>query len=76
MVLSTLCGTAKLIQERNMNFSEMISRVATKGGITEEGVNVLNKDLPAIFNNVFTRTLTKHEQVKKMVCQKVEKIVG
>ncbi len=76
MVISTLFGTAKLLREKNMTFSEMISRVATKGGITEEGVQVLNNGLPEIFNDVFTKTLAKHEHVKKLVSQDVEKIIG
>lgn len=76
MLVSTLFGTAKLLRDKNMNFSEMISRVATKGGITEEGVNVLNNGLPAIFNEVFTQTLAKHEHVKQLVSQKVKKIIG
>jgi len=76
MVISTLFGTAKLLREKNMKFSEMISRVATKGGITEEGVKVINDGLPAIFNDVFNKTLTKHEHLKKMVSQEADKIFG
>ena len=67
MVVSTLLGTAKLLAERNMEFSELIDRVATKGGITEEGVKVLNRHLPAVFDEVFEKTLTKHETMKEMV---------
>ena len=76
MVISTLFGTAKLLREKNMTFSEMTSRVATKGGITEEGVQVLNHGLPGIFNDVFTKTLAKHEHVKQLVSQEVKKIIG
>jgi pyrroline-5-carboxylate reductase len=67
MVVSTLLGTAKLLAERNMGFSELIDRVATKGGITEEGVKVLNRHLPVVFDEVFEKTLAKHETVKEMV---------
>ncbi|MFO8148115.1 MAG: pyrroline-5-carboxylate reductase dimerization domain-containing protein [Gillisia sp.] len=76
MVVSTLLGTAKLLKDKKMNFSELISRVATKGGITEEGVQVLNHGLPDIFNDVFAKTLAKHEHVKQLVSQDVEKIIG
>jgi pyrroline-5-carboxylate reductase len=50
-----------------MEFFELIDRVATKGGITEEGVKVLNRHLPAVFDEVFEKTLAKHETVKEMV---------
>jgi pyrroline-5-carboxylate reductase len=63
MVISTLYGTAKLL-ERNMGFREMIERVATKGGITEEGVKALDVGLPAVFDKAFTDTLAKHETIK------------
>ena len=67
MVISTLLGTTKLLAERNMGFSELIDRVATKGGITEEGVKVLNRHLPAVFDEVFEKTLAKHKTMKEMV---------
>lgn len=67
MAVSTLFGTAKIMAEKGIGFSEMIKRVATKGGITEEGVNVLNQHLPAAFDEVFQKTLAKHANVKKMI---------
>ena len=67
MVISTLFGTAKLLLEREMSFSQMISRVATKGGITEEAVKVLNRGLPSTFDEVYYRTLNKHNHVKELV---------
>lgn len=67
MVVSTLFGTAKVMAEKGIGFSEMIRRVATKGGITEEGVKVLNNHLPVVFDEVFDRTLSKHDLVKDMI---------
>jgi len=67
MVVSTLLGTAKLLAEKGFGFSELIDRVATKGGITEEGVKVLNTQLPEIFDDVFRVTLSKHDQVKELI---------
>jgi pyrroline-5-carboxylate reductase len=63
MVVSTLFGTSKVMMEKGIGFSEMIRRVATKGGITEEDVNVLNHHLPSTFDEVFQKTLTKHAHV-------------
>ena len=67
LVVSTLFGTAKFMTEKGIGFSELIGRVATKGGITEEGVKVLNNRLPAVFDEVFLNTLSKHGVVKEMI---------
>ena len=67
MVVKTLYGTSKLIHDRKMSFSETLERVATKGGITEEGAKVLQKRLPEVFKEVFQKTLEKHETVKAKI---------
>ena len=67
MVVSTLFGTAKLLAQKKIGFSEMIHRVATKGGITEKGVKVLNTHLPSVFDEVFHETIAKHDSVKNMI---------
>ncbi len=67
MVISTLFGTAKLLMEQALGFPELLSRVATKGGITEEATKVLNDGLPGLFDEVFSKTIGKHESVKSMV---------
>lgn len=67
LVVSTLFGAAKLMTEKGIGFPELIGRVATKGGITEEGVKVINNHLPSIFDEVFLKTLSKHDLVKEMI---------
>ena len=64
MVLITFLGTAKLLQKNKMGFDELITRVATKGGISEEGLKVLNEQLPFVFDELFEATLNKHQLVK------------
>jgi len=71
MVISTLFGTAKLLMEQGLGFPELLSRVATKGGITEEAAKVLNKGLPGLFDEVFSKTIGKHESVKSMVRERM-----
>ncbi|WP_341279712.1 pyrroline-5-carboxylate reductase dimerization domain-containing protein [Paenibacillus sp. FSL H8-0537] len=66
MVITTLYGTVKLLYEQKMRFDELVTKVATKGGITQEGVNVLRSGLPAVFDEVFERTLEKHHLIKAM----------
>lgn len=62
MVLNTMVGTGKLMMERNYSFENVVSRVATKGGITEEGANVIHKQLPEVIDELFNRTLEKRRQ--------------
>jgi pyrroline-5-carboxylate reductase len=59
-----------LLRDRNMSFQEIVGRVATKGGITEEGVKVLESKLPSVFDELFRVTLDK----RKVVNRKVEDI--
>ncbi len=71
MVIQTLAGTTKLMVEKNMEFEDIIGRVATKGGITEEGVKVLQQGLPEVFDQMFAKTLNK----RRDVAQKVEDLI-
>ena len=59
MLLGTVRGTANYLLERDVTFEELVSRVATKGGITEEGTKVINVKLPEIISEIFARTIEK-----------------
>lgn len=65
MVTETLYGTAKLLQEKDMGFEDVINQVATKGGITEEGLKVLGEKILPIFDEIFEITLKKYEITEK-----------
>jgi len=65
MAMQTLYGTAKLLIEENMNFDEIIYRVATKGGMTEEGAKILFGELPAVFQKTFASMGQKRETVTR-----------
>ncbi len=67
MVIETLYGTARLLARGGLGFGDLIANVATKGGITEEGMRCLEAELPALFDNVFAATLGKHEMVKRIL---------
>jgi len=62
MVLNTMVGTGKLMLEKNYSFENVVSRVATKGGITEEGTKVIHEQLPEVIDELFNRTLEKRRQ--------------
>jgi pyrroline-5-carboxylate reductase len=64
MVIKTLYGTSKLLYERKLGFENLMSSVATKGGITEAGLEILEVEMPEIFNKLFVTTSEKHEKLK------------
>ena len=51
--------------ERDVNPGDLISRVATRGGISEEGVKILDARLPGAFNDLLKATLGKRALVLK-----------
>jgi pyrroline-5-carboxylate reductase len=50
--------------DKDTGFEELIKRVATPGGITGEGVKILDRALPAVFDDVFQTTLAKREKLR------------
>jgi pyrroline-5-carboxylate reductase len=69
MVVETLYGTGKLLLEKEMTFEQLINRVATKGGITEEGTKIIDAKLPEMINELFEKTLEK----RKMTTENAQK---
>jgi len=71
MLLNTIKSTSELMLEKNMSFNEVVERVATKGGITEEGTKVIYELFPITAQILFENTLSKRKQTSK----KVEKLL-
>jgi pyrroline-5-carboxylate reductase len=67
LVIKTLFGTSKLLNEVNPNFDDTVARVATKGGATEVGVLVLESKIPAVFEEVFNKTLERQRMRKQKI---------
>ena len=59
MVLNTMCATGDLMLEKKLSFGDVVSRVATKGGITEEGAKVIYGRFPETAGLLFEKTLEK-----------------
>ncbi|MBQ6271507.1 MAG: NAD(P)-binding domain-containing protein [Clostridiales bacterium] len=59
MVLQTMCATGELMLQKNMSFEDVVTRVATKGGITEEGTKVVYEEFPDTADLLFKKTLEK-----------------
>ncbi|MBO7450527.1 MAG: NAD(P)-binding domain-containing protein [Clostridiales bacterium] len=59
MVLNTLSATSDLMLQKKMTFKEVVDRVATKGGITEVGSQVIYEKFPPTSDEMFEKTLEK-----------------
>lgn len=67
MLVETMLGTATLLASEQLRFDQLISQVATKGGITEEGLHVLGKILPQGFDELFQRSQAKHDALREKI---------
>jgi len=65
MVLETLMGAAMFLNDGRTTIEGLRSMVATKGGITEEGLKVLEERMPAVFDEVMERTASKQAAMRK-----------
>lgn len=72
MVLSTLTATGELMLEKNMDFEDVVERVATKGGITAVGADIIYERFPQVTDEMFEKTLEK----RRMTAQAAQKAFG
>ncbi len=67
LVKETLAGTVELLANDGCGFSEIVERVATKGGITEEGVKVIKREIPAMYDDLLEATSVKRGIVREKI---------
>jgi len=68
MLLGAVRGTANYLLEEDVTFEELVRRVATKGGITEEGTTkVINLKMPEIISEILARTTEKMRVITENV---------
>lgn len=48
MLLRTMVATGDLMLEKDLSFNDVVTRVATKGAITEEGTKVIYEMFPPV----------------------------
>ena len=65
MVLQTMIATGELMLKKNMSFEDVVKRVATPGGITEEGTKVVYAQFPETARELFEKTLQKRAETSK-----------
>lgn len=70
MVLNTMCATGELMLEKKLSFSDVVSRVATKGGITEEGTKVIYEQFTGTADRLFEKTLEK----RRLTAERTEEL--
>lgn len=65
MLMRTVHGSAAFFLAESTGFDRVIERVATKGGITEEGVKVIDAAFPPVVREIFAKTIEKRALVTK-----------
>lgn len=75
LVIPTLSGTARLLDERGYTMETILRRVATPGGITEEGAKLLQSEMPGVYDTLIQRTLAKHGLVKTTVRSEADRLL-
>lgn len=72
MVLNTLSATGDLMLAKDLSFDDVVERVATKGGITEEGTRVIYDMFPSAADEMFNKTLNKRRLTAEKAGQAFE----
>ena len=72
MVLNTMSATGDFMLNKDMAFEDVIARVATPGGITEEGTKVIFDRFPGTADELFDKTLAK----RKATADKAAELFG
>ncbi len=76
MVAETMLGTALMLADGRSSPEMLAERVATKGGITEQGLKVLKGELPGTFDRVFEATGRKRAAVRSAMTGATEPQLG
>ncbi|MCR5251887.1 MAG: prephenate dehydrogenase/arogenate dehydrogenase family protein [Lachnospiraceae bacterium] len=69
MVLNTMSATGDLMLQKGLSFEEVVSRVATKGGITEVGSAIIYDSFPPTAEEMFCKTLEKRKQTAEKAAE-------
>jgi len=73
MVLNTMSATGDLMLQKDLSFNDVVTRVATKGGITEEGTKVIYDMFPSAADEMFNKTLEKRRLTAEKAAASFEK---
>ena len=73
MVLNTMSATGDLMIQKDLSFNDVVTRVATKGGITEKGTKVIYDMFPSAADEMFNKTLEKRRLTAEKAAASFEK---
>lgn len=67
MIRHTAAATCHLLQQQGLSFDDVIARVSTPGGITADGIKVLDEQMAGVWEQVIETTIVKEEAKKAKV---------
>lgn len=70
LVKETVVGTAEMLSRDGCSFEEIVTEVATKGGITEEGVKIIDRETPPVYDHLLEATAAKRKLVREKIKNK------
>jgi pyrroline-5-carboxylate reductase len=73
-LLETIYGTARFYREKNISFNDTLKRVATKGGLTETGSQVLMKFLPNVYDEMFDQIMQRRNVTAAKLNEELKKL--
>lgn len=69
-----LIGLGKLLEKDIYTFPTLIEKVCVKGGITGEGIKILNEEIGDVFNKLIARTHEKYDEEREKIREQFKKI--
>ncbi len=67
MIRHTAAATLKLMEQTGYSFDDIIAKVSTPGGITADGIAVLDEHMAGVWEQVIETTIVKEEAKKAKV---------
>ena len=69
LLTQTLWASAETQLRQGLDFAALYAKVATPGGITEQGAGILKRQLPVVFSEMLQAMLTRHDQRSKEITE-------
>ncbi|MDB4895401.1 MAG: ComE operon protein 4 [Firmicutes bacterium] len=67
IICTTSVATCRLIQETGLTFDDVIAKVSTPGGVTADGIRVLDEQLAGVWEQVIETTIIKEDAKKAKI---------
>jgi competence protein ComER len=67
MIRETAVATCRLMEQSGLGFDEIIDKVSTPGGVTADGIKVLDEQMAGVWEQLIETTIVKEEAKKAKV---------